>query len=252
METRLAVVTGASSGIGRAIAQQLSAGGVHLVLTGRNAQELAETAASCPSPVERVVGDLNDSAHRAQLRTVVDARPLHYLVHVAGIQEFARLDSIAAVDWERTFAINVHARLYLTQTLLPHFATNARVLFVSSRSAARVRAGAASYCCSYAATEMLVSCLRSELRRELRSDSILVNSFLPGSVDTPLLRRSIAVSRELFPDGTFYQQELERGELREPTEVGKFVRWLLLEAPSAIYDEGPIAIDDPRYAGNRA
>ncbi|MCA9150759.1 MAG: SDR family oxidoreductase [Planctomycetales bacterium] len=248
MEARLAVVTGASSGIGRAIAQQLSAGGVHLVLAGRNAQELAKTADSCPSPVEFAVGDLNDSAHRAQLRTVVDARPLHFLVHVAGIQEFARLNAIAAVDWERTFAINVHARLYLTQTLLPNFATNARILFVSSRSAARVRAGAASYCCSYAATEMLVSCLRSELR----SHSILVNSFLPGSVDTPLLRRSIAVSRELFPDGTLYQQELERGELREPTEVGKFVRWLLLEAPSAIYDDGPIAIDDPRCAGARA
>ena len=238
----LAVVTGAGTGMGRAISRHLSAVGVEVILVGRRAGMLAETASHCASPTCSVAGDVADSDCHQRICDAIAGRPLHYRVQLAGMQTLAPIESLTRQDWEASFATLVHARLYLVQTLLPRFAPAARILLAGSRSSVTCRQGAAAYCCSYAATRMLVECLRAELSPRLQ-----IISFLPGSVDTPLLQESMKVPREIFPDGRLYEEERQRGELISPETVARFVSWLLLVAPTPVYAEMQVAIDDDRY-----
>lgn len=237
-----AVVTGAGSGIGQAVAWALSAVGVPLVLVGRRAEALAATQAGCVSTAHSVACDVADSSCAAQIVDQLSGAPVAYLAQLAGVMEFGPLASISRATWERAFATNTHSRLFLLQSLLPHLSPTARVLFVGSRSGTRPRRGAAAYSCSYAATMMLSECLRAEWA----GTPLRLTTFLPGSVDTPLLQRSMDVSRELFPDGAVYEAERARGELLAPAVVAQFVRWLFLSAPADVYDAPLVQIDDPR------
>lgn len=236
--SRRALITGAGSGIGRAVAELLGREEIELILVGRRRNCLEEVAAACSANVVVVPADVTTSAGRDAIREAVGSQPIDYLVQLAGNMEFGELLTLDRELWERAFATHVHARLYLIQDLLSHLRPGARILHVGSRSGTKVRRGAAAYCCSYAAALMLSECLR----QELASRGLLLTSFLPGSVDTPLLHRSMAVSREIFPDGALYAAEQARGELVTPERVAQFVRGLLLEAPAEVYDQPLVSL----------
>ena len=162
----LAIVTGAGSGIGRAVASELSGEAVTVLAVGRRKTALEETATKAPGAIEVVSADVTTEAGR---KSVVDAvgpdSPVKYLVHAAGISPIARLSDGDVEYWRRVMATNVDACLFLTLALVSKLSGGGRVLFVGSNSATKPRKGAAAYCKSKAAAFMLHECLSSPLTK---------------------------------------------------------------------------------------
>ena len=227
-----AIVTGAGSGIGRAVASELSKEAVTVLAVGRRKTALEETVTESPGTIEVLSADMTMEAGR---RSVVDAlgpnSQVKYLVHAAGISPIARLSDGEVEYWRRVMATNVDACLFLTLALVSKLSGGGRVLFVGSNSATKPRKGAAAYCTSKAASFMLHECLKLELAEQ----HILVTSAIPGPVDTEMVRAHISADRAIYPDGAEYARLLAERKLIQPSVVGEFFRWLLMKTTDKSY-----------------
>ena len=145
--SRLAVITGASRGLGFALANLLARRGWHLVITGRrpDALEGARQRLSGWTQVTAVPGDVTDPAHRAELATTIQTLgPLHALVNNAAILGPSPRPPLLALDWlelERLLRVNTVAPLALLQVLSPHMVPGGCILNVSSDAAPEAFAG---------------------------------------------------------------------------------------------------------------
>lgn len=246
METydEIAIVTGAGSGIGRAVTMELSREPLAVLAVGRSAERLAATAELSPGVVEPVRADVCDAGGRGNVIEAVGARRVRCLIHLAGDLPVRRVVDTSAATWERAFALHVHARLHLTLGLLRNLSPNGRVLFVASRSGEKARKGAAAYCSSYAASAMLASCLKLELSEQ----GIEVVNALPGAVPTALLLAAMESDPDVFPDGNEYRRLGETGQWVRPEVVGKFFRWLAIAAePDFIHEQTTVDISDAAH-----
>ena len=165
---RTALITGASRGLGRALAADLAAAGWRLVLDARGAADLDRAAAALAGPSAGVVavpGDVTDPAHRAELSAAVGDR-LDLLVHNASSLGTTPLPPLADYDPAALRAVletNVVAPLALTQLLLPALrAARGRVLAVSSDAAVAAYPGWGGYGASKAALDRLAAVLDAE------------------------------------------------------------------------------------------
>jgi NAD(P)-dependent dehydrogenase (short-subunit alcohol dehydrogenase family) len=159
----VAVVTGGSQGLGRALATGLAERGWDLVLDARRADRLAEAAAGIratvpDATVAAVVGDVTDPAHRHALVTAARdlPGPVRLLVNNASTLGASPLPALADVPAEvldRAFAVNVTAPVVLTAALLPHLAPGATVVGITSDAAAEAYEGWGVYGASKAALE---------------------------------------------------------------------------------------------------
>jgi NAD(P)-dependent dehydrogenase (short-subunit alcohol dehydrogenase family) len=167
MTPRTALVTGASRGLGRALATALSAEGWHLVLDARDGDRLAATVAALPAPdrVTALAGDVADPAHRAALAAAVPDR-LDLLVSNAsdlGPSPLPRLAALPIAAFERVLAVNTVAPLALVQLLLPAVRrAGGRVLQLSSDAAVEAYPGWGGYGASKAALDQLSAVLAAE------------------------------------------------------------------------------------------
>jgi len=228
----IAIVTGAGSGIGRALAIELSSERVTVLAVGRREALLRETAELAPGRVEAVAADVGEESGCAKILSGVgkDSR-IKYLVHAAGVCFIEPTVDITRESWRRTMATNVEGRLFLTLHLLPRMKEGSRVLFVGSNSATTPRQGSAAYCVSKAASYMLQECLKFELIKK----GILVSSAIPSPVCTPLLIDQMAADADIFPDGVEYCRLRAEGKLISPATVARFYRWLLSEVSAEDY-----------------
>lgn len=222
----LAIVTGASSGIGRAVSIELSREPVTVLAVGRNEQRLAETVRLSPGKVVPIIADVSNASGRNKVIEAAAARPVRCLVHLAGEMPITRLIEMDSECWERVFATHVHARLYLSIGLLQNLSPGGRIIFVGSMSASKARKGAAVYCTSYAASMMLAACLKLELSEH---DVDVVNA-VPGAVSTPLLESAINSDVGVFPDSALFRQLRESGNWTRLNAVAKFFKWLAVYA----------------------
>src|ERR1700712_3500181 len=160
MEPLTALVTGASRGLGLALATALNAEGWHLVLDARDGDRLATAVAALPFPdrVPALPGDVADPAHRAALAAAVPPR-LDLLVANAsdlGPSPLPRLAELPVPAFERVLAVNTVAPLALVQLLLPALRrAGGRVLQVSSDAAVEAYAGWGGYGASKAALDQI-------------------------------------------------------------------------------------------------
>lgn len=209
---RIALVTGATSGIGREIALQLARDGWRVAATGRNAARLVEIAAlsddldgvitgyPCELVDDEAVTRLADDVIRNQ-------GGLHALVHAAGVLEAGPAEAVGLDGWDRMMNLNVRAVYALTQACLPALRTaeGAHVVSISSVAGVRPYPNLAAYCVSKAALDHLTRCLAIELAPDL----IQVNAVNPGVVVTELHRRG-------GMDDATYAAFLERGKQSHP------------------------------------
>lgn len=186
---RIAVLTGAGTGIGRAIALQLASEGTTVVGVGRRPAKLAEVveaAAGSPGGVVPFPGDVNDRALPQRLAAFVTERygRLDALVHNAGIVQPDRLATQTDASLDGQLATNLTAPLRLTRALLPLLQQGhaASVVMVSSNLGVRPVPNFLSYSISKAALNFAVTCLAPELGPL----GIRVNSVSPGVIDTPI------------------------------------------------------------------
>jgi NADP-dependent 3-hydroxy acid dehydrogenase YdfG len=181
----LALVTGASRGIGAAVAQALAP--THdLLLGGRDADALTAVAADLPSarawPVE-----LTDSG--ALTAAVAGIDRLDVLVHCAGISPLGNIEDSLAEQWRRTFEVNVVAVAELTRLLLPALrAARGQVVCINSGAGHTARPGWGSY----AASKFALRAFADALRAEEAAHGVRVTSVYPGRTDTDMQRAVIA------------------------------------------------------------
>lgn len=225
---RSAVVTGASSGIGRAVAVALSREGVHVSAVGRNPISLAETVAAT-GRFSQATGfqiDLTvDKDIQPLLRHLEEVGRLDVLVHCAGVirQDLMQLARIEDLDLQ--YATNVRAPYLLTQGLLPLLtAARGQIVFINSSvglTAKRPDVG------QYAATKHALRAMADSLREELNPKGIRVLSMYLGRTATPLQR---ALYQE---EGRDYRPET----LLQPEDVAAVVvHALMLPSTAEITD----------------
>jgi NAD(P)-dependent dehydrogenase (short-subunit alcohol dehydrogenase family) len=189
MHGRVALVTGASRGIGRAVALALAREGARLALGGRNARALAATAADAEAAgsaeVRTYTADLASGpaveSMCAQLGRDFDG--LDVLVHSAAVIATGAHDASSIDDFDRQYSTNVRAPYLLTQRLLPHLrARRGQVVFVNSTAALRTSAGAGQY----AATKQALRAIADTLREEVNRDGVRVLTMFLGRTATPM------------------------------------------------------------------
>ena len=179
-----AIITGASRGLGLALARALAARGWTLVLDARGAEALRQVAAQLggPAPVTVLPGDVTDDWHRSAL--VEAARgPVDLLVNNAstlGPSPQPMLAAYPAAELARVFAVNLHAPLALIQHALPQIPSGGRIINVTSDAARESYQGWGGYGSSKAALEQLTAILAAE-HRQLR-----VYAVDPGDMRTQL------------------------------------------------------------------
>ena len=237
----VAIVTGAGSGIGRAVARTLARRNLTVLAVGRREAPLRETAALAARGILPVVCDIADVGDRSRLAKLAqDAGGVRYLVHGAGIHRVEPLQAITRGAWREVMRINVEARLFLTLELLPLYCNGARVLFVGSNSAMRARMSATAYSVSQAASAMLQRCLQAELAPR----GIAVASAIPSPVRTPMVEQQMATDPALYPDALDYRRYRDEGKLIDAEAVGRFFRWLLMDVPEEEFSAQPWNINE--------
>lgn len=239
-----AIVTGAGSGLGRAVALSLAAIDVRVIAVGRRLDPLLETASKSRGVIEPVAADVSTPSGRSLIcRALRSTEVLRFLVHAAGMHTVEPFTSITQEGWRRVLDTNVDARLFLTLDLLPSLQSGSRVLFVGSNSATRARQSATAYCVSQAASHMLQQCLRVELAPR----GIVVGSAVPSPVDTPMIAAQIAADPALYPDADEYRRLRDSGRLIDPRIVARFYRWLLTQTSADAFAADQWNVRDERH-----
>lgn len=228
----VALVSGATSGIGEATALLLAERGWIVAATGRRQDRLAELAAKAPAgAIHTFAADLTEDADVARLIEAVTTKlgPLRGLVNAAGILEGGSLENASIDSFDRVMNINVRSVALLTKAALPSLrqtGSGASIVNVSSVAGTRSFPGILAYCTSKAALDQMTRCLALELAAE----GIRVNAVNPGVVVTELHRTS-------GMDEAAYAAFLERsrlthpmGRVGQPDEVAESIAWLLSDA----------------------
>jgi len=205
---RVAVVTGASSGIGRAVALRLVAEGARVTAVGRDKTRLdalptaaADIApAGCPGVLLPVQADLTDDDARAALVAGLLAGPrVDVLVHSAGGYSNGPHAEAELADLDWLYAANVRAPYALTQELLPALRSGGGDVIVINSSQG-LRAGASLG--QFAATQQAMKAITDSLRQEINADEVRVCGIHPGRTATP--RQETLFAQE----GRRYQPDL--------------------------------------------
>ena len=220
---RVALVTGASSGIGAAIARRLAAEGMKLALLARRAERLEQLRSELDAELLLLPTDLRDEAAILRAFDTIRSRwgGVDVLINNAGLGRKAPLSSGSTEAWREMLEVNVLALCICTREAVQDMKRNGRaghVLHVSSMSAHRVPEGSGVY----SATKFAVRSLTEGLRRELNEEGspIRVSSISPGFVETEFA--------EVFHgDASAAERTYGRYKVLESEDVAEAVLWML-------------------------
>src|SRR5438552_14510255 len=179
------LITGASRGIGRAIAEKLAAADVTLLLHGRDTVALADTRKAVEPHCAQVIlliHDLAESSGVSDLIAEVGAQPIEVLVNNAGVAVVKPFGEITQIEWEQTVGVNITAPFMLTQHFVPRMPPGSSVVNILSIAAKTGFANWSAYCMSKFALEGFSQAVREELREH----KIRVINIYPAATDTDI------------------------------------------------------------------
>jgi NADP-dependent 3-hydroxy acid dehydrogenase YdfG len=217
---KTAVVTGASSGIGREIARQLGLAGAHVTLGGRTRDAMDEVARE----IEKAGGDARvvtlDVRDVAQVRALVEGAVaetgrLDIMVNNAGVSFPSKIADADPEEWSAMFETNVIALLAGSQAAIRAMRAckaNGHIVNISSIAAQRGDSGV------YGSTKHAVNCIGATLRTELEGDTIRVVTVMPGAIATNFARNFDPEFVAGFVKATGVDVQVKKGE-RLPDEV---------------------------------
>jgi len=182
-----AVITGASSGVGKSLAIQLSDAGYKVVLAARSEDKLNVIA----EEIQKMGGNClvvpTDVSQPEQINNLKD-RTLEYgdvfvVINNAGLGKFCKIEDVTLEDWNRQLDVNLRASFLVSQAFIPGMKRRKKGTLVFMNSVAGKKGY--PYSAAYVASKYGMRGLADSLREELREDNIKVISIHPGAVDTP-------------------------------------------------------------------
>lgn len=228
MPEKIVIITGASSGIGRATALRFAKEGSKVIAVGRNETELIslrDEANSSAGDVKTHLADLMEVSQIERLvtDTVDKYGQIDILINSAGIIANGTIEDTKLDDWDKMMDINVRSIFYLIQKCVPHLEkTEGNVVNVSSVAGNRSFPNVLAYCVSKAAVDQLTKCTALELAPK----NIRVNAVNPGVVVSNLHKRGGMNEKEYE---TFLENSKKThplGRVGEPKEVADLIYYL--------------------------
>lgn len=236
LKDKVGIITGATSGMGRAMALLLHEQGANLVLNGRDETRANEVKVELedkrPNSVELLLGNVSRrDTNEALVNRAVDCYGrLDFVITNAGVLGLGKVTEIDTADWHATFDINLHSVFYMAQFSLPHLQRN-RGSFIGNASIAAFKnfPNHPAYCASKAAMVALVKQIALDYGPHIRA-----NCLCPGPVDTPLIWDSAKAFEN--PEQAV-QQAAEKtlmNRLGTPEDIAKLALFLVSEDASWI------------------
>jgi NAD(P)-dependent dehydrogenase (short-subunit alcohol dehydrogenase family) len=228
MQDKVAVITGASSGIGRAAALLFSQNGAKVVAVGRNEAELGklrEEARDASGSIRIHLADITECSQVDRLvsETVQHLGQIDVLINAAGIIKNGSIEDTTLDDWDKMLNINLRSVFHLMQKCVPHLeASTGNVVNVSSVTGPRAFPNVLAYCVSKAGIDQLTRCAALELAPK----RIRVNAVNPGVIVTNIHKRG-------GMEDAAYEKFLEHsksthplGRVGKPEEVAELIMFL--------------------------
>lgn len=243
MSNKVALVTGASSGLGAEVAKLLAGRGASVFGVARDEHRLTEIFADVPGGRFATTDIATSAACQSVVGQCVDEfGHLDVLINVAGSHQMRRTGTVTDEDWEHDLAVNLNGPFYLCRAALPHLLeAGGNIVNVASTAGVEGQAYSAGYC---AAKHGLVGLTRA-LAVEFTADRVRVNAVCPGGMLTP------QVSGFALPEGADPNLVMRiaspRG-LNEPAEVAAVIAFLASDDASAVHGAVYLA-DNGKTAG---
>ncbi|KAI6228998.1 Short-chain dehydrogenase reductase SDR domain containing protein [Aphelenchoides fujianensis] len=244
------IVTGASSGIGRAAAIEFSRHKYRVSLSGRNEDEMLKVLKECEAAgaqnVTTTIGDLRDStiAHDLVEHTVKKFGRLDVLVNCAGILVNGTVEESDLKSYDKVFDVNVRSVIQLTKYAIPHLVkTEGSIVNVSSVAGPCAFPGVTYYCMSKAALDQFTKCLALELAPK----GVRVNAVNPGVIVTSIHKRAGMSEEEYAKHLVFSSSPTQRRRTRwavqgTSEEVAKGI--FFLASKDAAFTTGHLLMQD--------
>jgi len=228
LKDKVAIVTGATSGIGRATAHLFAANGANVIAVGRSEAELGRLRDENRNGEGYLRVHLADVTELSQLDRLVSDTVDHYgkldvLVNAAGIIKNGTIENTSLDDWDKMLNINLRTVFYLMQKCVPHLErTKGNIVNVSSVTGPRAFPNVLSYCVSKAGIDQLTRCSALELAPK----GVRVNAVNPGVVVTGLHKRSGMTEEkyEAFLEHSRSTHPL--GRVGKPEEIAELIMFL--------------------------
>ena len=231
LSDKIALVTGGSTGIGLASAQELAAQGAKVYITGRRQQELDAAIALIGSSAKGIRADVSrlDDLDKVYAQIAEESGRLDILFANAGGGDMLALGAITEEHFDRIFGTNVRGVLFTVQKALPLLGAGSSIILTASTVSVK---GTANFSV-YSASKAAVRNFARSWALDLQGRGIRVNVVSPGPVKTPGLGGLVAEEqRQGLFDALAAQVPL--GRIGEPAEVGKVVAFLASDAASFI------------------
>jgi NAD(P)-dependent dehydrogenase (short-subunit alcohol dehydrogenase family) len=230
----LCVVTGASRGIGRAVAHRMAADGYEVLATGRDEAALAETADTAPATIETARLDVSNPAEIDELFAGLD---VDVLVNNAGVAPSAPVHRTTLEDWEWVIRVNATGPFLCTRAVLPGMRErdHGRIVTVASMASHH----GTRYTAAYTASKHAALGFIRVVAAEMAGTGVTANAVCPAYVDTPMTDNSV----ERMEEKTGMDEETARkwlanvvplGRLLDPAEVAHAVAFLAAPQSGAI------------------
>jgi NAD(P)-dependent dehydrogenase (short-subunit alcohol dehydrogenase family) len=232
LENKVAVVTGATTGIGLGIAQELAAAGAKVFITGRRQEELDAAVKAIGGDAVGIRSDVSRLDDLDRLYDVVQQQASHIdiLVANAGGGSFQPIGQITEAEFDKTFAINVKGTLFTVQKALPLLRDGASVILTSSTSTTRALPAFSVY----AATKAAIRNFARHWILDLKDRHIRVNAISPGPTLTPGLQGLTSNAEEWQALESQLAAQVPLGRIADPREIGKAAVFLASDDASFV------------------